>query len=127
MGVVADIAPEENRARWAGILMGSYGAGFIFGPVLGGFLYDSFGFAMPFIASAVMATSALIAAIIILPETSTKDVRQRESLLKKRMVIDPQTESKSLSSSLPKPLYIFAILLSHLKILTQAYFVKTLF
>ena len=57
MGVVSDIAPEEQRARWAGILMGSYGAGFIFGPVLGGFLYDTWGYAMPFIASSTVTRS----------------------------------------------------------------------
>jgi MFS family permease len=40
MGVVGDVAPENRRARWVGIVMGSYGAGFIFGPVIGGVLYE---------------------------------------------------------------------------------------
>lgn len=111
MGVVADIAPEENRARWAGILMGSYGAGFIFGPVLGGFLYDTFGFSMPFIASAVMAGSALVAAIIVLPETRTKAVRKREMLLKRTVPLTENGSKPSLLDTLPRPLLIFAILL----------------
>ncbi len=55
MGVVGDIIAEERRAKWIGIIMAGYGVGFIFGPVMGGFLYDGWGFAAPFIASAVMA------------------------------------------------------------------------
>ena len=111
MGVVSDISPEGDRARWAGILMGSYGAGFIFGPVLGGFLYDTWGYAMVFIASAVMATLALVAAIIILPETHTESIRRREKLLKRRETAFTKTRKKSLFDTLPRPLYIFGMLL----------------
>jgi MFS transporter, DHA1 family, multidrug resistance protein len=57
LGVVADIVPESGRARWTGIVMGSYGAGFIFGPTLGGVLFDRWGFAAPFGVSAVLALS----------------------------------------------------------------------
>src|SRR6266567_7489534 len=38
LGMIADTVPEQQRARWTGIVMGSYGAGFIFGPAIGGFL-----------------------------------------------------------------------------------------
>ena len=48
MGVVADLVPEDRRARWAGIIMGSYAVGMIFGPVIGGLLYDGFGYAADF-------------------------------------------------------------------------------
>ena len=54
MGVVADIMPAKERAKWIGIVMGGYGAGFIFGPVIGGVLYDNFGFAAPFVISATL-------------------------------------------------------------------------
>ena len=36
IAVVGEIFPGDSRGRWAGLLMGSYGAGFIFGPALGG-------------------------------------------------------------------------------------------
>src|SRR5215469_5121540 len=55
MGVVADTVPERQRAQWTGIVMGSYGAGFIFGPALGGFLFDHWGFVAPFGTSAALA------------------------------------------------------------------------
>lgn len=111
MGIVADIAPEESRARWAGILMGSYGAGFILGPVLGGFLYDSFGFALPFIASAIMAVLALVTAFIVLPETRTEEIRKREALVKSREKDVSPGRKVSVLKTLPRPLYIFGLLL----------------
>jgi DHA1 family tetracycline resistance protein-like MFS transporter len=60
LAVVGDIFPEERRGRWAGLLMGSYGAGFIFGPALGGVLYDWLGFAAPFGVSAGLALIGLL-------------------------------------------------------------------
>jgi len=69
MGVVADTVPERQRARWMGIVMGSYGAGFIFGPALGGFLFDHWGFVAPFGVSAALALVALILAFVMVPET----------------------------------------------------------
>ena len=67
MGVVADIVPENQRARWIGIVMASYGAGFFLGPVVGGLLYDGWGFAAPFMVSAAVAVVALITAAILVP------------------------------------------------------------
>ncbi len=66
---VADAVPDTQRARWVGILMGSYGAGFIFGPALGGFLYDQWGFAAPFAVSAILAASGLLATLVLVHET----------------------------------------------------------
>ncbi|MES0361868.1 MAG: MFS transporter, partial [Anaerolineales bacterium] len=84
MGVVADVVPEDQRARWVGIVMGSYGAGLIFGPVVGGVLYDGWGFAAPFITSAIMAIIALVAAVVMVPETRTPEMRWREDLRNRR-------------------------------------------
>ena len=111
MGVVADIIPEERRAQWIGIIMGGYGVGFILGPVVGGFLYDSWGFAAPFVASAVFAFIALIAASILVPETRTPQLRRREMLRRRREAALAPTQSTSLWASLPNPLYIFGTLL----------------
>ena len=80
MGVVADLVSEDRRARWAGIIMGSYAVGMIFGPVIGGVLYDAFGYAAPFILSAVVAFLALVAAFVMIPETRTPEIRNREIL-----------------------------------------------
>ena len=39
MGIVADIAPEKERARWIGIIDGGGSAGWIVGPLVGGLLF----------------------------------------------------------------------------------------
>ncbi len=111
MGVVGDIVPEKERARWIGIVMGGYGVGFIFGPALGGFLYDGWGFVAPFIVSAVLALAAFLAAAILIPETRPPAVRRRDALRKQREKAIKSKIKEPIWASLPKPLYIFASLL----------------
>jgi DHA1 family tetracycline resistance protein-like MFS transporter len=69
MGMVGDLMPENQRGRWIGIVSASYAAGFIFGPLIGGILYDGWGYAAPFVISAVLGALAFIAAIFLVPET----------------------------------------------------------
>jgi DHA1 family tetracycline resistance protein-like MFS transporter len=111
MGVVADVVPEKQRAQWVGVVMGSYGAGFIFGPVVGGILYDGWGYTAPFVASAFMAVIAFIAAVIMMPETRTPQVRWREELRSRRVTAAGPASETSLWASLPRPLHVFGTLL----------------
>src|SRR5689334_9977404 len=60
LGVVGDRVPKAQRAQWTGIIMASYAAGFIFGPALGGFLFDRWGYAAPFAVSGILAFVALV-------------------------------------------------------------------
>lgn len=111
-GIVADTMPETERAKWIGILMGGYGAGMIFGPAIGGLLYDAYGFAAPFVISAVLAALAFAAALILIPETRPKSVRRREALRERRRRQNSVAGKKeSLWTTLPRPLYILAMLL----------------
>ncbi len=111
MGIVADVAPEKERARWIGFVMAGYGAGFILGPVLGGVLYDWLGFAAPFIASALMAALAFVMAFFMVPETRTPELRKREELWKRRERDKAIVVKDSLWNSLPRPLAVFGVLL----------------
>ena len=111
MGVVADVVPEKERAQWVGVVMGSYGAGLIFGPVVGGVLYDGWGYSSPFVASAIMAAAAFVAAVIMMPETRTQEVRWREELRSRRFLAAAPKSKASLWDSLPRPLNIFGTLL----------------
>jgi DHA1 family tetracycline resistance protein-like MFS transporter len=104
MGVVADTVAEDQRARWTGILMGSYSAGFIFGPALGGVLYDQWGFGAPFIISAALAALGLLFAFLLVPETLP--LAQREQ--RRNPGDQPAT---SWRASLPRPLVLFGALL----------------
>jgi multidrug resistance protein len=111
MAIVADLVSEDERARWIGIVMGSYGAGFVFGPTLGGVLYDGWGFQAPFAVSAALAFAAFVAASIMVPETRTPQVRRREELRRRRASAAAPLKTSSLWNSLPRPLYVFGTLL----------------
>ncbi len=106
MGIVADIVSEKERGKWVGMVLGGYGIGFIFGPVMGGLLYDNWGFVAPFTTSALMAGIALVLATVMVPETRPVAVRQQQA---KQEESQPK---ESLWKSLPKPLYIFSTLLA---------------
>jgi len=67
--VVGDLAAENRRAQWIGIVNGGASVGWIAGPVLGGLLYDRFGYVVPFAASITMAVAALLLAVFLIPET----------------------------------------------------------
>jgi DHA1 family tetracycline resistance protein-like MFS transporter len=68
---VGDLASENRRAQWIGIVNGGASVGWIFGPLLGGMLYDQFGYKVPFAASIAMAVGALLLAAFLIPETYT--------------------------------------------------------
>jgi len=68
-GMVGDLAPENRRAQWIGIVNGGASAGWIAGPLLGGLLYDQFGYVVPFTVAILMATGALVMAVFMVPET----------------------------------------------------------
>lgn len=106
MGVVADIVPEQQRAQWVGILMGSYSAGFIFGPALGGFLYDQWGFVAPFGLSASLALLGLISAFLMVPETKSATGPNQATPRRSQ-----NSQPGGWLAALPRPLYILATLL----------------
>jgi multidrug resistance protein len=111
MGIVADVAPRDERGRWTGIVMAGYGTGFILGPVLGGLLYDWLGYEAPFVASALMAFLALVAAAVLVPETRTARMRKREELRNRREKEKAVVPAESLWNSLPRPIPVFGVLL----------------
>jgi DHA1 family tetracycline resistance protein-like MFS transporter len=106
LAVVADIFPEEGRGRWAGLLMGAYGAGFIFGPALGGALYDWLGFVAPFGVSAGLALVGLLLAAALVPET-------RPPIAQSEPPKDGSAgERRPTVAALPRPLHVFFALLA---------------
>lgn len=113
IGIVADIAPDNERARWIGLISGGTSAGFIVGPVVGGLLFDRWGYSPPFMISIGMALLTFLIAFFIIPETHTKEERRRETLQQKRAArLTPETTAAgSVWASLPHPLLAFGILL----------------
>lgn len=74
--VAGNLAPENRRAQWISIVGGGASAGWVAGPILGGLLYDQFGYAVPFAASIALAFAALLLAVFLIPETSTPAVQR---------------------------------------------------
>lgn len=68
---IADVTSKEERAAYMGKIAGVFSLGFMFGPVIGGFL-GSYGFSVTFIAAAVVSTFNLIFILTSLPEPVTQ-------------------------------------------------------
>jgi MFS family permease len=113
MGIVADIAPENERARWIGIISGGSSTGWIVGPLVGGLLFDKWGYGIPFAIAIGMNVIAFLITIFFIPESHTKKERRRAILRQKRITrLAPETSATaSFWSSLPHPLLAFGILL----------------
>lgn len=70
----ADITTDEERARGLGLLQAAFGAGFVFGPALGGFL-GHYGPLMPFIGATVITIATLILTFFTLKESLPESER----------------------------------------------------
>jgi DHA1 family tetracycline resistance protein-like MFS transporter len=75
---MADITPPENRARAYGLIGAAFSAGFVAGPVLGGFLGEISPRA-PFWAAAAMSGIAFLYGLFILPESLAPENRMKFS------------------------------------------------
>lgn len=77
---ITDITSEADRAKGMGLIGAAFGLGFIIGPALGSYLAgDDFATAnlfLPAMVSAGMCTAALIAIVLILPESLDPANRQ---------------------------------------------------
>jgi DHA1 family tetracycline resistance protein-like MFS transporter len=66
---VADLVEPTQRGRAFSYVGAAFSAGIVFGPLLGGVLFDRFGFSAPFFAAATLQFVTLIVTIIMLPES----------------------------------------------------------
>jgi MFS family permease len=75
MSMVGDTISLDKQGRWIGLLTTAQAVGFALGPAIGGFLYQTLGFASPFLLSAGIALAASLLAIFMVPETLPEHVR----------------------------------------------------
>ena len=71
---MADITPEEGRAKAYGLIGAAFSLGFVLGPVVGG-LIGELGPRAPFWAAAVLSGAAFVYGLFVLPESLPKDRR----------------------------------------------------
>ena len=73
---IADVTPEQDRARRFGLIGATFGAGFVIGPAIGGLL-GSVGLRLPFYVAAAVAFANAAYGLFILPESLTPEKRRR--------------------------------------------------
>jgi MFS transporter, DHA1 family, multidrug resistance protein len=103
-GIVADIAPVDRRAQWIGIVTGGASVGWIAGPILGGVLYDRWGYGPSLGVSIFLAAAAFLVACLAVRETQ-KPHRQPEGEAR------PKVSFQTFRSTLPGSLSPFLLLL----------------
>ncbi|MBV8425331.1 MAG: MFS transporter, partial [Candidatus Eremiobacteraeota bacterium] len=79
---VADLVEPEKRGRAFSYIGATFSGGLIFGPAAGGFLYDHYGFSAPFLAAAALQIVTLVATILFLPESLSKDEERKHATLR---------------------------------------------
>ena len=73
---ITDRTSPENRARSLGLIGAAFGLGFIIGPATGGIL-SQYGFHVPALLAASLAFANLLQIYFILPESLTREARER--------------------------------------------------
>lgn len=77
--LIADLFPHKERGGKMGLAMAGNSFGFLFGPVVGGFLYDWGGYAAPFWLSACITVLVLAATVIIIKEPAKRAGTEEEA------------------------------------------------
>lgn len=90
---IADVTTKENRSKGMGLIGSAFGLGFVFGPLMGGFLAD-YGYMITGFAAAGFSLIAFVLTIFKLPESNLNRVN---SLQRKRALFDIEGTKKILS------------------------------
>jgi len=72
---IADVSSQDDRARRFGLVGATFGAGFVIGPAVGGFLGE-YGLRLPFYAAAALAFANALYGMFMLPESLRTEDRR---------------------------------------------------
>jgi len=100
---VGDLAVENRRAQWIGIVNGGTSIGWVVGPFVGGLLYDSFGHILPFAVSIVLEFAALLLALFFIPETHIPSTQVSRL---------PLPRMRGLQAASAMPVFVLSMLIS---------------
>jgi multidrug resistance protein len=104
---IADVTTKETRSKGMGIIGAAFGLGFVFGPLIGGFLSKS-GYMVTGLGSASFSFIAFIVTIILLPESNLN--RDANAVIGRKIInIDGMKQAFS-NSNLAMLIMLFFIL-----------------
>ncbi len=66
---IADVTDKRNRSKGMGLIGAAFGLGFVFGPMIGGFLSD-YGYTFAGLGAAAFSTMAFFFSLFFLPESN---------------------------------------------------------
>lgn len=75
---IADVTTKENRSKGMGMIGVAFGLGFVFGPLIGGWL-AGFGYFITGMSSAAFSVFALALSFFLLPESLVEEKRNLDS------------------------------------------------
>jgi len=81
MAYIADVTTKENRAHGMGLIGAAFGLGFVFGPLIGGFL-SKYGYEVTGFGSAAFSFIAFLTTIFFLPESNVNIQKSKEAVRK---------------------------------------------
>lgn len=90
---IADVTTKENRSKGMGLIGAAFGLGFVFGPLMGGFLSE-YGYMVTGFAAAGFSLLAFLLTLFYLPESN---LNREASTQKKRSLFDIEGTKKILS------------------------------
>lgn len=108
---ISDMTTKENRSKGMGIIGAAFGLGFVFGPLIGGYLAE-FGYTVTGLASAGFSFIAFILTALLLPESNFN--KDKNNVIKRKLL-----DIKSIKQLLKQP--VLAILLVMFFILTFSF------
>ena len=111
IGITADLSPKERRAQLIGIVNGGASVGWIAGPLLGGVLYDHWGYSAALIVSIGIAMATFLIAFFMVPETRTNPADYKVIKGKQFRLGDVKFAWQSILNTLPSPVSTFVFLL----------------
>jgi DHA1 family tetracycline resistance protein-like MFS transporter len=76
---MADITPLDERAQSFGLIGAAFGLGFVFGPIIGGFLGE-YGARVPFFAAGIISLANMLFGFIVLKESLSRTNRRQFDL-----------------------------------------------
>ena len=113
-GIVADLVPMDRRGQWIGVVNGGAAVGWIAGPLLGGMLYDRWGYGVALSVSISMAAAAFALALFKVPESHKGFGRSARGIAAGRTFRrrDLGASARAFLGTLPNPLTAFLGLLA---------------